>query len=164
MAAEDEGKTEEPTSKRLGEAREKGSIARFQDLQQATTLLAGCLALHWAGAYMTGSLKSVMVECFRAIPTWRPGSDDLTSWLMPSAGLLVQVLLPVILPVMFASLALSIWSNGLMFNPGLVVPDITKAFRFSLAKLFGGRALVEVGKARSEERRVGKECRSRWSP
>ena len=30
----------------------------------------------------------------------------------------------------------------------------------------GGRegALVEVGAERSEERRVGKECRSRWSP
>ena len=26
------------------------------------------------------------------------------------------------------------------------------------------RALEEVEKARSEERRVGKECRSRWSP
>ena len=26
------------------------------------------------------------------------------------------------------------------------------------------RALNESGKKRSEERRVGKECRSRWSP
>src|SRR5256885_4874505 len=27
-----------------------------------------------------------------------------------------------------------------------------------------GNALVEQGRVRSEERRVGKECRSRWSP
>ena len=147
MASEDEGKTEDPTSKRLGEAREKGSIARFQDLQQATTLFAGCLALHWAGAYMTGSLKAIMVECFHAIPTWRPGPEDLATWFMPSCSLFVRILLPVILPVMFASVALSIWSNGWMFNPTVVVPDITKAFRFSLAKLFGGKALVELGKA-----------------
>jgi len=147
MAAEDEGKTEDPTGKRLGEAKEKGSVAQSQDLQQAATLFAGCLALHWAGAGMTGSLERVMVECFRAIPTWRPGSDDLSSWLMPSAELLVQVLLPVILPVIFVSLAVSFFSNGWMFNPALVVPDISKAFRFSVSRLFGGKALVELGKA-----------------
>src|SRR5256885_17209830 len=28
----------------------------------------------------------------------------------------------------------------------------------------GGTALPQVARARSEERRVGKECRSRWSP
>ena len=34
-----------------------------------------------------------------------------------------------------------------------------------LAKLAGGVAVIKVGAAtRSEERRVGKECRSRWSP
>lgn len=147
MAAEDEGKTEEPTGKRLGEAKEKGSVARFQDLQQAATLLAGCLALHWAGSYMIGSMKDVMVESFRAIPTWRPGSDDLASWLLPGAELFARILLPVVLPVLLASVALCIWSNGWMFNTGLVVPDITKAFHFSLAKLFGGKALVELGKA-----------------
>ena len=27
-----------------------------------------------------------------------------------------------------------------------------------------GNILIENGKIRSEERRVGKECRSRWSP
>ena len=32
---------------------------------------------------------------------------------------------------------------------------------------FGGKimvAMMNVGHSRSEERRVGKECRSRWSP
>ena len=35
----------------------------------------------------------------------------------------------------------------------------------SLLGLFGKKFLEETqGKLRSEERRVGKECRSRWSP
>src|SRR5258705_504179 len=29
---------------------------------------------------------------------------------------------------------------------------------------FGGKAVLTRGRTRSEERRVGKECRSRWSP
>src|SRR2546422_5010907 len=33
-----------------------------------------------------------------------------------------------------------------------------------LAELFTDRAVVGIHAVRSEERRVGKECRSRWSP
>ena len=35
---------------------------------------------------------------------------------------------------------------------------------FAPIKAFGPPALHMVGEMRSEERRVGKECRSRWSP
>jgi flagellar biosynthetic protein FlhB len=147
VAAEDEGKTEAPTGKRLNEAKEKGSVVRIQDLQQAVTLLVGCLALHWFGATMTGSLKRLMVECFRAIPTWRPGSDDLNAYLLPAAHLFAGILVPVVLLIMVASILLSVASHGWMFHPGMVMPDISKAFHFSLARLFGKKAIVELGKA-----------------
>lgn len=147
MAAEDEGKTEAPTGKRLGEAKEKGSVARIQDLQQASTLFVGCLALHWLGASMTVSLKRLMVECFRAIPTWRPGPDDLNAYLMPAARLFAGVVVPVLLLVMLVSIALSIASHGWLFHPAMVMPDPSKAFHFSLSRLFGTKALVELGKA-----------------
>ena len=49
-----------------------------------------------------------------------------------------------------------------------------KATRFIVAKLLnngepytiptGSRVVINIAKPRSEERRVGKECRSRWSP
>jgi flagellar biosynthetic protein FlhB len=147
VAAEDEGKTEAPTGKRLGEAKEKGSVARIQDLQQASTLFVGCLALHWLGASMTVSLKRLMVECFRAIPTWRPGPDDLNAYLMPAARLFAGVVVPVLLLVMLVSIALSIASHGWLFHPAMVMPDPSKAFHFSLSRLFGTKALVELGKA-----------------
>jgi|GEM_PF-8071 flagellar biosynthetic protein FlhB len=147
MAAADEGKTEDPTGKRINEAKEKGSVARIQDLQQATTLLVGCLALHWFGAYMTGALKRLMVECFRAIPTWRPGADDLNVSLVPAAHLFTAIVAPVVIPILLASIFLSIASHGWMFHPGTLAPDISKAFHFSLSRLFGKKALVELGKA-----------------
>ena len=33
-----------------------------------------------------------------------------------------------------------------------------------IEKQFGKGAIMKLGEERSEERRVGKECRSRWSP
>src|SRR2546430_17306236 len=41
---------------------------------------------------------------------------------------------------------------------------ILGALFFWFPKLFGRRLNEPLGKLRSEERRVGKECRSRWSP
>ena len=53
-------------------------------------------------------------------------------------------------------------------RPLLEVRNLVKYFHIS-GGLFGGRegvvrAVDDVSFARSEERRVGKECRSRWSP
>ena len=42
---------------------------------------------------------------------------------------------------------------------GLQVTKLKKAFSFMLKEEEG-----QKGEVRSEERRVGKECRSRWSP
>ena len=42
--------------------------------------------------------------------------------------------------------------------------DTTKLIRFGDAKMTIKKDQPERRKSRSEERRVGKECRSRWSP
>ena len=49
----------------------------------------------------------------------------------------------------------------------MIVPLLTVPFKFT--EVDGGHKLTSVpaftiGNVRSEERRVGKECRSRWSP
>src|SRR2546429_6505405 len=62
------------------------------------------------------------------------------------------------------------WSSDVCSSDlanGLGVPkDIAQACSWYLKSAQGGNsdAQVEIGAARSEERRVGKECRSRWSP
>ena len=45
FAAEDEGRTEEPTEKKIREAREKGQVVKTQELPQAIVVIAGCLVL-----------------------------------------------------------------------------------------------------------------------
>src|SRR5256885_5430892 len=50
--------------------------------------------------------------------------------------------------------------------PGGVETDggPAEAMRLNLWLRTASRVLVRMGEPRSEERRVGKECRSRWSP
>ena len=50
-------------------------------------------------------------------------------------------------------------------SAGIGQPDVVSELKSHLAKLPDtGRLGPGKGEPRSEERRVGKECRSRWSP
>src|SRR3712207_404089 len=46
----------------------------------------------------------------------------------------------------------------------IVTIIIMEAFINKMRRLRGVRKMILIEEARSEERRVGKECRSRWSP
>jgi len=59
FAAEDEGRTEEPTEKKIREAREKGQVVKTQELPQALVVIAGCLVLLVFSSWMYGSMAKI---------------------------------------------------------------------------------------------------------
>lgn len=147
MAADDEGKTEDPTAKRLSEARDKGSLPRVQDLQQAATLLAGTLAIYFGGNWILSSLQALLRECFRAVSTFRVSDDTISGWGVPAMMFFTKLVLPVAVPVAIASIGISILNAGLNFNTSTIVPDFGKAFQFSLNRLWNGKMWVEISKS-----------------
>ena len=59
--AEDMGeRTERPTARRMGEARERGQVAKSQDLSGAVDLAAGVVILVFAGAFIGRSFLALM--------------------------------------------------------------------------------------------------------
>ena len=59
FAAEDEGRTEEPTEKKIREAREKGQVVKTQELPQAIVVIAGCLVLFVFSSWMYDSMAKM---------------------------------------------------------------------------------------------------------
>jgi flagellar biosynthesis protein FlhB len=59
-------RTEEPTARRMREARERGQVAKSQDLSAAVDLGAGVLIILFAGGYIARSFLGVMDESFAA--------------------------------------------------------------------------------------------------
>ena len=51
MAAEDEGRTEEPSEYRLEQARKEGRVAKSQDISSALILLLGVIVLIFLGKW-----------------------------------------------------------------------------------------------------------------
>lgn len=60
FAAEDEGRTEEPTEKKIREAREKGQVVKTQELPQAVVVIAGCLVLLIFSSWMYDSMAAIV--------------------------------------------------------------------------------------------------------
>mgnify|MGYP000910313096 FL=1 len=60
FAAEDEGRTEEPTEKKIREAREKGQVAKTMEYPQAVVVLAGCLIIFVFSSWMFDSLALII--------------------------------------------------------------------------------------------------------
>lgn len=59
FAAEDEGRTEEPTEKKLRDAREKGQVAKTQELPQSVVVIFGFLAIFVLGSWIYNSIASM---------------------------------------------------------------------------------------------------------
>jgi len=65
MAESDSGeKTEEPTSKKLSDARKKGQIARSKDLGTMFVLVGSAIALMLVGNALVESLSIIMKSQF----------------------------------------------------------------------------------------------------
>lgn len=59
FAAEDEGRTEDPTEKKLREERDKGKVAKTQELAPSIVVITGCLVIFIFSSWIYDSLAGI---------------------------------------------------------------------------------------------------------
>jgi flagellar biosynthesis protein FlhB len=62
FAAEDEGRTEEPTEKKLREARERGQVAKTIELPQSIVVIFGILVLFFLGSWIYHNIVRMSIH------------------------------------------------------------------------------------------------------
>lgn len=147
MADSDLEKTEQPTHKRLKDAREKGQLLRSKDFGSALIILVGCAWFAVLGPSLWAALKAVLasglhfgradVEDFQPFrPLVQAGKDLLPS--LAALGALSVV------TAIVSSAGLGAWD----FNPGLMAPKGNRINPASgLARIFGANGWIELGKS-----------------
>ncbi len=134
FAAEDEGRTEEPTERRLREEREKGRVARSQDLTNAVVLLGAVVGLYLTGGYMVSQCMSLFHRYFGegTFQQTTFDAEDLKSFV----GTLFFQVFKVCAPLFGIAMIMGIVGNvvqvgGLftvrpLFMPEKLIPDFTR--------------------------------------
>ncbi len=148
MADTDQERTEQPTSKRLDEARKEGRVPRSQDLNTAAVLLVAGGGLRMFGASIAGALMGVM---HAGLELSSAQARDPQLALATAGNELLHALLacaPVFALTVVAALAAPLTLGGWNFSLEALALNFTRLDPIAgFGRLFSLRSAVELGKA-----------------
>lgn len=145
--ADDSQKTEDPTPKKLEEARKKGQVALSREVNNWIMLLMGTLVILAVG-------PSMMMDLTRYLATYIENAHDLPP---PPGGMgvvvadsFVEILKILILPLLLLMAAAFLGpflQIGPLFSTDTIAPDLSKISPFEgFKRLFSRRAIMEFVK------------------
>ena len=141
MADEFGEKTEPPTPRRRLEARERGQVAKSQDLPAAVVLLAGMIGLELLGPSVWRSLFVVMRAGLSVEGPVRPG--ELAGFSGLAARTAFGALAPFLLLIFLSAFVVTFWQVGFLLSLKSVTPSLNKLNPLSgLKRMFSPRTLV----------------------
>lgn len=141
-------RTEEPTAKRLAEAREKGQIVRSRELNTLAMLLAGSVALFAFGDAIMKDLWHLMEGDLRLNrrDLFEPGA--IQAHLLHAAGVAAKLLAPFLVLMVLVALASPLSLGGWNFSSEAYLPKWEKLNPLKgLARMVSPQALIEMVKA-----------------
>ena len=140
-------KTEEPTSKKREDARNKGQVARSQELNTAAVLLIGFFVLKILWSYIYANIAAYATYIFSHL------ADDITTEFITEIFLGIMILLAkTALPVMFAilimGLAINLFQVGVTVSTEKLEPKLDNLNPINgFGRIFSKRSLVELFKS-----------------
>jgi type III secretion protein U len=139
-------KTEEPTEKRLRDAREEGQVSKSTDLTDAVTMSTAIAVL----SVTTGSLADAfrgLVDIAQAFVTGDHSLQNMEDALYKITWQALIAILPVLVAAMFAAVAALAPQVGLQISTKAITPDLNAVSPGSgIKKLFSSRTLIELAK------------------
>ena len=141
-------RTEEPTHKRLTEAREKGQVPRSKELTTMVVLLTGAMTLILMGEYQSETIISLIRNSFILDKAATADPNYMLHALAKiSFDALIQ-LLPLFFTVILATFAGSSLLGGLAVSFKAITPKLSKLNPLEgFKRMFSLKALMELVKA-----------------
>lgn len=141
-------RTEEPSAKRLQEARERGQLPRSRELTTFAAMIGGSVALMATGSGLASALQELVRRCLSIDVARLEDTQSMFSALRSSSVLAVTALLPIFGALAVVVVLSSIGLGGWNFSPAALTPDFTRMSPLrGLSRLFGLQGLSELGKA-----------------
>lgn len=149
MAEQDDAdKTEEPTGKKLGEARQKGMVGKSMDFSSAMVILSGACLIWVFSDKIIGGMERAFIESFKAIGNFEDIPGNIVHIARRGYVGILMLLLPVIGGLAAVSLIVNLAQVGFLWTMEPLGPHFGKVFSLSgLSRLVSAQAFVEIAKS-----------------
>jgi flagellar biosynthetic protein FlhB len=144
--ADDAEKTEEPSSKKLEDAKKEGNVPRSQDTSAFITLVVAVVVVYFATSFITSRIEHL----YRYYSTFI--GTDITSTVAYDIALttfkeLILMVIPLSAVVALAGIIAAVVQFGFVFTTKPLTPDLKKIDPIKgLGKLFSMKKLIEAVK------------------
>lgn len=154
FAAEDEGRTEEPTEHKIRKAREEGRVARSTDLSASVILLVTVVAIAVLGGWFVSTFAEMLRFFLMQATTMDPTNNSEIG--QAFFNYMLKLCLPICLIAMVAGVAGELIQVGFLFTTKPLKPDfkrIMPKFGEYFKRSFGSveafynlaKAIVKIG-------------------
>jgi len=149
FAAEDEGRTEEPTEHKLRKAREEGKVVKSVEFTSALVLLFCVVAI----AVLSSGILKTMLNMLKYFLVNSTAIDITESALVSKAfiSFFVKMSAPIFVVAFIAALLGNIFQVGFLFTVKPITPDIKKIIpkfgKFFKRAMFSSEAAFNLGKS-----------------
>ncbi len=150
MAEEGSGqeKTEDPTSRRLQEARKKGDVAKSMEVPSAAVLFAGLLTLFVLSGYMLERIGAIVRHYLGNLDTITIQPGSMTALSRESMLAMLEVLGPLMAVVFLVALIANYAQVGVLFSTEKITPKFDKIDPLKgFARLFSKQAVANMIKS-----------------
>ena len=149
FAAEDEGRTEDPTELKLRKAREEGKVAKSVELTSALVLIFPIIALGIISPYLLDKMKEMM-RFYLTISTETNVAGESRIF-YSFMVYMVKLVGPVAVIAFTAALISNILQVGLVFSTKPITPDLNKIapnfIKFFQKSFFSAEAAFNLAKS-----------------
>jgi len=149
FAAEDEGRTEDPTEHKIQKAREDGKVAKSQDVTGSVILLFTVVALLILARYLLDNSLEMVTYFFRQSTEVDVSSDSTVA--NAFYGYFIRLTLPIALVAFAAAILGNVVQVGFLFSTKTITPDFNRIAprfgKFFQKALFSTEALFNLAKS-----------------
>ncbi len=119
-------KTEQPTAKRIKEAREKGQVARSTELSSIAIMFASLLTLLLMGSLITNSSREVFSWLFSNSAHFSLTTESAPAFMGQIGWLFAKIVAPIMLLLVLVAFGISYVQVGSLFSTQALEPKFDK--------------------------------------
>jgi flagellar biosynthetic protein FlhB len=140
--------TEEPTARKLRNARDEGQVARSVELPAAAVTIGAILAMFMMGGYWIKQMAEIFASGFKFDRKTLDNPDLMVATFAHQLGESFLLIVPVLLVTAILAVLSSGATGGYLFSLKSILPNFGKLSIMSgFGRMFGARAAVELLKA-----------------